>query len=51
MRLLADLNISPSTVSFLRDLGHDVVRVDAVLANTASDQEIVEGPELTNAPS
>lgn len=42
MRLLADLNISPSTVSFLRDLGYDVVRVDAVLANTASDEEIVE---------
>lgn len=42
MRLLADLHISPSTVAFLRTLGHDVVRVDAILANTASDQEIVE---------
>ena len=42
MRLLADLHVSPSTVSFLRNLGHDIVRVDAVLANTASDEEIVE---------
>ncbi len=41
MRLLADLHISPSTVAFLRTLGHDVVRVDAILPNTASDEEIV----------
>jgi predicted nuclease of predicted toxin-antitoxin system len=41
MRLLADLHISPSTVAFLRTLGHDVVRVDAILPKTASDEEIV----------
>jgi predicted nuclease of predicted toxin-antitoxin system len=41
VRLLADLHISPSTVAFLRALGHDVVRVDAILPRTASDPEIV----------
>jgi len=41
MKLLADLHISPRTVAFLRTKGHDVVRVDAILPNTASDEEIV----------
>jgi len=41
VRLLADLHISPATVSFLRSLGHHVVRVDEVLPNTASDAEIL----------
>jgi predicted nuclease of predicted toxin-antitoxin system len=41
MRLLADLHISPSTVAFLRTLGHDVARADAVLPKTASDEDIV----------
>lgn len=41
MKLLADLHISPRTVDFLRTLGHDVVRVDAILPKTASDVEIV----------
>ena len=41
MRLLADLHISPSTVAFLRTLGHDVLRADAILPNTATDEEIV----------
>ena len=42
MRLLADLNVAPRTVEFLRSLGHDVVRSDALLLGTASDAEIVE---------
>ena len=42
MRLLADLNIAPGTVSFLRSLGHDVQRVGDVLAPSATDHEIVE---------
>lgn len=42
MRLLADLNIAPRTVAFLCSLGHDVVRVDALLPGTAADSEIVE---------
>lgn len=41
MRLLADLHISPRTVAFLCTLGHEVVRVDAILPKTASDEEIV----------
>jgi predicted nuclease of predicted toxin-antitoxin system len=41
MKLLADLHISPRTVAFLRTLGHEVVRVDAILPKTASDEEIV----------
>jgi predicted nuclease of predicted toxin-antitoxin system len=41
VRLLADIHISPRTVAFLRGLGHDVVRVDDVLPNTASDEQIV----------
>lgn len=41
MRLLADLHISPRTVSFLRSLGHDVVRVNEILPTTATDQEII----------
>jgi predicted nuclease of predicted toxin-antitoxin system len=41
MRLLADLHISPRTVAFLRTLGHDAVRADAILPKTASDEEIV----------
>ena len=41
MRLLADLHISPSTVAFLQSLGHDVVRADTVLPNTASDEQII----------
>jgi predicted nuclease of predicted toxin-antitoxin system len=42
VRLLADLNVAPRTVEFLRSLGHDVVRVDALLPGTASDVQIVE---------
>lgn len=41
MKLLADLHISPRTVSFLRELGHDVVRVAEVLSPKSSDEEIV----------
>ena len=42
MRILADMHISPETVRFLREIGHDVVRVNEVLPATASDWEIVE---------
>jgi predicted nuclease of predicted toxin-antitoxin system len=42
LKLLADMNISPHTVVFLRNLGHDVVRVNEVLPASASDQSIVE---------
>ncbi len=42
MRLLADLHVSPRTVTFLRALGHDTIRSSEVLAPTASDQEIID---------
>lgn len=41
MRLLADLHISPKTVQFLRELGHDIIRVTDALPPTASDQTIL----------
>jgi len=41
VRLLADLNIAPRTVAFLRSLGHDVVRVDQALPPGADDSSIV----------
>ena len=41
MRIIADMHISPSTVQRLIDLGHDAIRVDAVLPNNAPDRDIV----------
>ena len=41
VRLLADMNISPRTVSALRDLGWDVVRVSDRLPVSATDLEIL----------
>lgn len=41
MKLLADIHISPDTVRFLRDAGHDAVRVNEVLPPTSSDRGIV----------
>lgn len=41
MRILADVNIAPRTVTHLRDLGHDVERVGDTLAPSTSDEEIV----------
>lgn len=42
MKILADMHISPVTVQFLRDLGHDVVRVNEILPADTSDNTIVE---------
>lgn len=42
MRILADAHISPSTVEFLRSLGHETIRVDEALSAEARDLEIVE---------
>ena len=41
MRFLADLHISPDTVSFLRQIGHDAVRVSDALNPSASDEAII----------
>ena len=42
MKLLADLHISPRTVDHLRALGHDVIRVNSLLPETADDESIVQ---------
>lgn len=41
MRFVADMHIAPRTATFLRTLGHDVVRVDELLLPTATDDTIV----------
>ena len=41
MRFIADLNIPPTTVDFLNDIGHDAERVTSFLPPTASDEEIL----------
>ncbi|NES22693.1 MAG: hypothetical protein F6K41_28185 [Symploca sp. SIO3E6] len=42
IRLLADMNISPQTVTFLQQQGWDTVRVAEVLPATTPDSEIME---------
>ncbi len=42
IKLLADMNISPATVSNLQKQGWDIIRVVEVLPATASDLEILE---------
>lgn len=41
MKLLADLHISPRTVTFLGSLGHDVIRADALLPTNAADEDLI----------
>ena len=41
MRLLADVHISPKTVHFLNEWGHNVIAVPEVLSPDADDDEIV----------
>jgi predicted nuclease of predicted toxin-antitoxin system len=42
MRILADMHISPETVRFLRELGHDAVRVNELLPANSPDSAIVK---------
>lgn len=42
MRILADLHISPRTITHLRSLGYDIVRVSEVLPIDISDKEIID---------
>lgn len=42
MRFLVDMGISPASVRFLRDLGHDVVHIHEQGLDRASDAEILE---------
>ena len=41
LKYLADMNLSPLTVSILCHKGYDVVRVNAVLSSSASDDQIL----------
>ena len=42
MRLLADAGISPNTVEFLKQLGHDTVHVRELGMQRAVDHEIID---------
>ncbi len=42
MRFLADAGISPRTVAFLRELGHDTVHVRALGLERADDRHLVQ---------
>lgn len=41
MKILAYLHISPRTVTFLRALGYDIVRVNDIMPPDSSDAQIV----------
>ena len=41
MKLLADMHISPRTVTFLRSLGHDVVRINEIMSAASTDEAVV----------
>ena len=42
MRILADIRISPVTVTYLSDIGHDAIRVNEILPPDSSDRKIVD---------
>lgn len=46
MKLLADLHISPRTVTFLRSLGYDTIRVIEVMPANSPDIQIVERAKI-----
>ncbi|NVL89445.1 MAG: DUF5615 family PIN-like protein [Desulfobacterales bacterium] len=42
MKILADMHVSPHTVTFLQALGHDAIRISEILPSNSSDTMIVE---------
>jgi len=42
MRFLADMPISPRTVSYLRDMGYEVVRADELGMERARDEQLLQ---------
>jgi predicted nuclease of predicted toxin-antitoxin system len=42
MRFLADAGVSPKTVDFLKQLGHDAVHVRTVGLARAADAELID---------
>lgn len=41
MKFLANMGVSPRTVTFLRHLGHEAVRLDDVGLDRASDSDVI----------
>jgi predicted nuclease of predicted toxin-antitoxin system len=41
VKLLVDLNVAPRTARFLREIGHDVIRVGASIAPESADADLV----------
>lgn len=41
-KFIADMNISPVTVSMLREKGFDIIRVSEVMDNRSSDRDILK---------
>ncbi|MFB3922991.1 MAG: DUF5615 family PIN-like protein [Terriglobia bacterium] len=41
MKFLANMGISPRTVAFLRDFGHEAVRLPEIGMDRASDMEVI----------
>lgn len=48
LRFLADMNISPQTVSALNDHGYSMIRVSALLPANATDLQILSRARLDN---
>jgi len=42
MKILADMHISPATVTYLQSLGHNVVRINEIMSPESADDVIVE---------
>ncbi|MDO8283279.1 MAG: DUF5615 family PIN-like protein [Thermodesulfovibrionia bacterium] len=42
MKFLADMPVSPKTVNYLRDIGHDIYRINEKGLPKAKDSEIVD---------
>ena len=48
MHFILDMNVSPLTVTFLQQHGHDALRVSTVLPQSASDSAILEYARTEN---
>ena len=48
MRFLADAGISPRTIEFLRQRGHDAVHVRELAMQRATDRQVVEKAQASD---
>jgi len=46
MKILADIHVSPHTVTFLRALGHDAIRISEILPSNSSDETIQRSAKI-----